>query len=60
MAMPLIVAMVAQRFRLRPVPERPVELDARVTLVPRHGLWMTLEPRTAPETGAEAACPGPA
>jgi cytochrome P450 len=39
----LILAMIAQRYRLRPVPGRALELDASITLRPRGGLPMTLQ-----------------
>jgi cytochrome P450 len=40
--MQLVVAMVAQRFRLTLVPGHPVALEPMVTLRPRHGMLMTL------------------
>lgn len=40
----LIVATVAQRYRLRLAPGHPVELYPLVTLRPRHGMRMTLHP----------------
>jgi len=46
MEMKLIVSMVVQAFRLRRVPGIPVEPQAVSTLVPRHGLPMTLHPRS--------------
>lgn len=36
------VAMIAQRFRLTPVPGRPVVPQATISLRPRHGLVMTI------------------
>jgi cytochrome P450 len=55
----LVVATVAQRYRLRLVPGHPVELDPLITLRPRHGIWMTLHPaeddRAAAETADRAA-----
>jgi cytochrome P450 len=39
----LIIAMVAQTYRLRLVPGHPVEPEPSVTLRPRHGLLMTLQ-----------------
>jgi len=42
---PLLLATIAQRYRLDLVPHRPVEMDALVTLRPRHGLWMTSHQR---------------
>lgn len=43
---PLVLATVAQRFRLDVVPSHPVVMDALVTLRPRHGLMMVPQPRT--------------
>jgi len=43
----LILATVAQRFRLRLVADHPVEPLASITLRPRHGVRVTLERRTA-------------
>jgi cytochrome P450 len=40
----LILAAVAQKYRLRMVPGYRVELQPLVTLRPRHGLKMTLDP----------------
>lgn len=42
----LIIATIAQAYRLRLDPTRPVEARARVTLHPRHGIWMRAERRT--------------
>jgi cytochrome P450 len=44
------VAVLAQRFRFRLVPGRPVEPTAWTNIRPRHGMWMTVEPRTAVST----------
>ena len=41
----LMVATVAQRYRLRLVPGHPMELHPLVTLRPRYGVKVTLEPR---------------
>ena len=41
----LIVATVAQRYRLRLVPGHSVEPEPLITLRPRHGLRMTLHER---------------
>jgi uncharacterized protein YigA (DUF484 family) len=46
------VAVLAQQFRFRLVPGRPVEPTAWTNIRPRHGIWMTLEPRTAASTRA--------
>ena len=45
--MQLIVAMIAQRYRLHSVPGHPVEEEPMFTLRPRHGILMTLEPQEA-------------
>lgn len=44
-AMTLVVATVAQRYRLRLVPGHPVEPQVLFTMRPRDGLMVTLEPR---------------
>jgi cytochrome P450 len=41
----LVLATVAQHYRLRLVPGHPVELQVSLTTRPRHGLPMTLHPR---------------
>jgi cytochrome P450 len=46
MEMQLILATLAQRYRLRLVPEHPVEVQPVVTLRPRHGIMMRLHERT--------------
>jgi cytochrome P450 len=40
----LVVATMAQRCRLRLMPEHPVDLHPLITLRPRHGIRMTLHP----------------
>ena len=40
----LVVATMAQRYRLRLAPGHPVELHPLITLRPRHGMRMTLHP----------------
>jgi len=46
----LILATLAQHYRLRLVPDFPVEPQGLITLRPRHGMRMTLERRSpAPE-----------
>jgi cytochrome P450 len=42
----IILAMIAQRYRLRLVPGHPVEPVGLITLRPRHGLRMILERRS--------------
>lgn len=39
------LATIAARWRMRPVPGRPLRLDPLVTLRPRGGLWLIPEPR---------------
>jgi cytochrome P450 len=39
-------AAVAQRYRLRHLPGHEVAVEPSVTLRPKHGLMMTLQPRT--------------
>jgi cytochrome P450 len=46
------VAVLAQQFRFRLVPGRPVEPTAWTNIRPRHGMWMTIEPRAAASTRA--------
>jgi len=43
---PLVLATVAQRYRLQLVPGHPVEPMAKITLWPRYGLPMTAHART--------------
>jgi cytochrome P450 len=40
---PLIVATLAQEFRLHPYPDPPVIIDSRLTLQPKHGLPMQIK-----------------
>lgn len=42
----LALATIARRWRLRPVPDRPLRLDPLITLRPRGGLWLRPEPRS--------------
>lgn len=41
----LVLATIGQRFRLRLVPGHPIEPVGLITLRPRHGIQVTLEPR---------------
>jgi cytochrome P450 len=41
----LLIASIAQKWKLRLVPGHKVELQPLITLRPRHGMKMTLEPR---------------
>ena len=41
----LVIATLVQRWRMRLVPGSPVEPEPLITLRPKHGLHMTLEPR---------------
>jgi cytochrome P450 len=43
----LILATIAQRFRLRLVPNQNIVLQHRITMRPRDGILMALEPRGA-------------
>jgi cytochrome P450 len=45
----LVLATITQRYRLRPIPHRPVEPDPSLTLQIRGGLPMTIEERPASE-----------
>lgn len=49
----LIMATVAQKFRLKLVPGHPVVPQSKITLRPRHGLKMTIEPQTAMAEAAD-------
>ncbi|MET0591653.1 MAG: cytochrome P450 [Polyangiaceae bacterium] len=42
----IILAMIADSFRIELASEKPVELDAGITLRPRHGLPVKISPRT--------------
>jgi cytochrome P450 len=44
----LVLAMVAQRYRLELDRARPVEIHASLTLRPKNGLWMTLREEARP------------
>jgi hypothetical protein len=43
----LILATIAQRYRLRLKPDHPVEPQGLITLRPRYGIQMILERRQA-------------
>jgi cytochrome P450 len=43
----IILAMATQRYRVHLVADQPIELSQSLTLRPRHGLKVTLEPRAA-------------
>src|SRR5258708_38179892 len=43
----IVLATVAQRYRLRLVENHPIELQPLVTLRPRHGVKVILEPRAS-------------
>jgi cytochrome P450 len=51
----LVVATIAQRYRLRIVPGHPVELHPLITLRPRHEIRMTLHPANDDAAAAEGA-----
>ncbi len=38
----LIVAMIAQRYQVRLLADRTVDLDWSITLRPKHGVWVTI------------------
>ncbi len=42
----LLLAMIAQRYKLDLVPARPVEREVAVTMRPREGLYLRLRPRS--------------
>jgi enediyne biosynthesis protein E7 len=44
---PLVLAMLARRFRPVPVPGRPVAYRAEASMRARDGVWMTLQPARA-------------
>jgi cytochrome P450 len=46
----LLLATIAQRWKLRLVPGHPVELSPVVTLRPKHGMKMTIHRRVSPTT----------
>ncbi len=48
--MQLVLAMMAQRFRLNIVPGHPIALRPEISLRPRYGMLMTLTPRRAGST----------
>jgi cytochrome P450 len=41
----LLLATLAQRWKLRLVPGHPVEVQPKITLRPKHGMRMVVEPR---------------
>jgi cytochrome P450 len=41
----LVLATLAQRFRPRLVPGQPLDVEPKITLRPKHGIRMTLQPR---------------
>ena len=46
----LVLATIAQRWRLRLLAGDPIELDTLITLRPKHGMSMVLEQRSTPGT----------
>jgi cytochrome P450 len=46
MQIQLVIAMVARVFRLNVLPEHPVEPMAMVSLLPRHGIQVTISPNS--------------
>jgi cytochrome P450 len=53
----VIVAMVAQRYRLRLAPDHAVEPIGLITLRPKNGIRVTLEPRAARTCGTTPRTP---
>jgi cytochrome P450 len=51
----LLIATIAQRWRLRLVPGHPVEPQAVVTLRPKYGMKMIVERRVAAQSRSESA-----
>jgi cytochrome P450 len=51
----LLLATIAQKFRLQLVPDQKVEPTASITLRPRHGIQVTLEARQPARARAAAA-----
>jgi cytochrome P450 len=41
----LVLVQIVRKYKLKMVPEHPIESVAKVTLRPRHGVAMTIEPR---------------
>jgi cytochrome P450 len=56
----VILATVAQRYRLRLAGGHLVEPIGLITLRPKHGVWVTLEPGGRPSREAGLSAPGPA
>ncbi|MCG8350678.1 MAG: cytochrome P450 [Chloroflexales bacterium] len=50
MELQLVLATIAQRYRLALVPGHPIEPEPMITLRPRYGILMDLVPRTEAET----------
>jgi cytochrome P450 len=53
----LVLATIAQRFRLHLLPERPVSAVPLITLSPEPGLWMRLEKREVIEGETAVSLP---
>ncbi|MEZ4620787.1 MAG: cytochrome P450 [Caldilineaceae bacterium] len=45
MEMKIALALIVQKFHLSHVADHLVELDALITLRPKHGIWMTVTER---------------
>lgn len=56
----LILATIAQRYKLDLVPGHPVELEPLITLRPRHGMLMTLRPHSPAERQTTVSMSGSA
>ncbi len=57
MEMPLVVARVAQAYRMAPVSQDRVEIVSNITIMPKGGLPMKLTPRSADVAFTPAASP---
>jgi cytochrome P450 len=42
---PIVLSTLVRRWRFLPVPGHPIELQPAITLRPRHGIRMRVEPR---------------
>ncbi len=57
----LILAQIVPRFRMRVLPDHPIETEAKITLMPRHGIPVMLSRRPAVRTRrGRLAASGPA
>jgi cytochrome P450 len=54
MELTIVLATIAQRWRLRVAPDQKVALQPIITLRPKYGMRMSVEPRTGAERRGEA------